>query len=182
MDSVKPAAIAADMVRSGITKALLGPFELALRGGLFGALLGFATSLAIGAPVPISWPIVGALIFPVGFVTTVSLDLEPLTSSCAPLPLVLLRGRASPGAVLANWSGVFAGNLAGSMQYAPLLAIALTIAGQVEAAGGADWCAWNEIPVALGNLVGVLFAGLTFYVAVGRSAAPLSSALPSDAE
>ncbi len=135
MDSLKPADVVANMVQSGIAKAGLGPFDLLIRGGLSGALLGFATSLAIGATVQTGQPIVGALIFPVGFVMIVLLGLELVTGSFALVPLALLRGRTSPGTVLANWTWVFAGNLLGSVLYAGLLAIALTMAGQVEPTG-----------------------------------------------
>lgn len=135
MDSLKPADIVANMVQAGITKAALGPFDLLVRGGLSGALLGFATSLAIGATTQTGQPIVGALIFPVGFVMIVLLGLELVTGSFAVVPLALLRGRASAGTVLVNWSWVFLGNLLGSLVYAGLLAIALTVAGQVDPSG-----------------------------------------------
>ena len=123
------------MVQGGIAKAQLGPFDLLVRGALSGAFLGFATSLAIGATVQTGQVLVGALIFPVGFVMIVLLGLELVTGSFALLPLAYLRGRATPGAVLANWSWVFLGNLLGSVFYAALLVIALTNAGQVEPSG-----------------------------------------------
>jgi formate/nitrite transporter len=135
MDSLKPADVVENMVQAGIAKARLGPFDLLVRGGLSGALLGFATSLAIGATVQTGQPLVGALIFPVGFVMIVLLGLELVTGSFALLPLAYLRGKASPGVVLANWSWVFVGNLLGSVFYAALLVIALTNAGQVEPSG-----------------------------------------------
>ena len=135
MDSFKPADIVANMVQAGIVKSQLGPFDLLVRGALSGALLGFATSLAIGAMVQTGQLLVGALIFPVGFVMIVLLGLELVTGSFALLPLAYLRGRATPGTVLANWSWVFLGNLIGSVFYAGLLVIALTNAGQVEPSG-----------------------------------------------
>jgi formate/nitrite transporter len=135
MDSLKPADIVANMVQSGTAKAGLGPFDLLVRGALSGALLGFATSLAIGATIQTGQPIVGALIFPVGFVMIVLLGLELVTGSFALVPLALLRGHASLGTMLSNWVWVFLGNLIGSVFYAWLLAIALTMAGQVEPSG-----------------------------------------------
>jgi formate/nitrite transporter len=135
MDSLKPAEIVANMIQAGIAKAQLGPFDLLVRGGLSGALLGFATSLAIGATVQTGQLLVGSLIFPVGFVMIVLLGLELVTGSFALLPLAVLRGRASPRTVLANWSWVFLGNLMGSAFYAALLVIALTNAWQMEPSG-----------------------------------------------
>src|SRR6202161_1338260 len=135
MDSLKPAEIVANMAQAGIAKAQLGVLDLLVRGVLSGALLGVATSLAVTASVQTGQPIVGALIFPVGFVMIVLLGLELVTGSFALLPLAMLRGRASAGNVLVYWSWVFAGNLVGSVFYAALLVIALTTAGQVEPAG-----------------------------------------------
>jgi formate/nitrite transporter len=135
MDSLKPGEITENMVEAGIAKAALGPFDLLVRGALSGALLGFATSLAVGAAVQTGQLLVGALIFPVGFVMIVLLGLELVTGSFALLPLAWLRGRASLGTVWANWSWVFVGNLLGSVFYAVLLVIALTDAGQIEPAG-----------------------------------------------
>ena len=135
MDSLKPADIVANMIQAGVAKAGLGPLDLLIRGALSGALLGFATSLAVGATVQTGQPIVGALIFPVGFVMIVLLGLELVTGSFALLPLAMLRGWTSPATVLANWSWVFLGNLVGAVFYALLLVIALTMAGQVEPSG-----------------------------------------------
>ncbi len=135
MDSVKPPDIVAAMIQAGSTKARLGPLDLLVRGFLSGALLGFATSLALGAAMQTGQPIVGALIFPVGFVMIVLLGLELVTGSFALLPLAALRRQATLGTVLVNWSWVFVGNLIGSVFYAGLLVIALTDAGRIEPAG-----------------------------------------------
>jgi formate/nitrite transporter len=135
MDSVKPPDIVAAMIQAGATKAQLGPLDLLVRGFLSGALLGFATSLALGATAQTGQPIVGALIFPVGFVMIVLLGLELVTGSFALLPLAALRRQAMPAQVLTNWSWVFLGNLIGSVFYAGLLVIALTDAGRIEPTG-----------------------------------------------
>src|SRR5580698_7586007 len=132
MDYAKPADVVASMIDASLKKLALTPRDLLIRGALSGALLGAATSLAFGASATTGQPLVGALIFPVGFVMIVLLGLELVTGSFALLPLALLRGRASLGTVLANWSWVFVGNLLGSVFYAVLLVIALTDAGQIE--------------------------------------------------
>jgi formate transporter len=138
MDSLKPADIVANMVQTGATKAQLGPLDLLIRGCLSGALLGFATSLAIGATVQTGQPLVGALIFPVGFVMIVLLGLELVTGSFALLPMAWIARMTIPSAIVTNWSWVFLGNLIGSVFYGGLLVIALTMAGQVEPSGVAE--------------------------------------------
>ena len=138
MDSVPPAAIVAAMVQSGTAKAQLGPADLLVRGTLSGALLGIATSLALGAAVQTGQLLVGALIFPVGFVMIVLLGLELVTGSFAVVPMAVMAGQVKPGQMLANWSWVLSGNLIGSVIYGLLFVIAVTDAWQIAPAGVAE--------------------------------------------
>jgi formate/nitrite transporter len=138
MDSLKPTDIVAGMVQAGVAKARLGPFDLLVRGCLSGGLLGIATSLAIGAGVQTGQPLVGAVIFPVGFVMIVLLGLELVTGSFALLPMALVARRTSAAVTVTNWSWVFLGNLIGSVVYAGLFVIAVTNAGQIDPAGVAE--------------------------------------------
>jgi formate/nitrite transporter len=135
MDYAKPADVVTLMIDTSLKKLALTPRDLLIRGALSGALLGAATSLAFGAAVTTGQPLVGALIFPVGFVMIVLLGLELVTGSFALLPLAPLDGKSSWGAVASNWSWVFLGNLIGSMIYGGLLAIALTNMGTAAPAG-----------------------------------------------
>jgi formate/nitrite transporter len=135
MDYAKPTDVVTAMVDASLKKLALTPRDLLIRGALSGALLGAATSLAFGAAVTTGQPLVGALIFPVGFVMIVLLGLELVTGSFALLPLAPLDGKSSWGAVASNWSWVFLGNLIGSMIYGGLLAIALTNMGTAAPAG-----------------------------------------------
>jgi formate transporter len=121
MDSVTPADIGANMVQAGAAKARLGPLDLMIRGCLSGALLGFATSLAVGAAVQTGQPLVGALTFSVGFVTIVLLGLNLVTGSFALLPMAWIARQTTPSTIIANWSWVFLGNLIGSVFYGALL-------------------------------------------------------------
>jgi formate/nitrite transporter len=129
MDYIKPTEVVENMVRSGAAKAALPVKDLLIRGFLSGALLGFATSLAITATIQTSIPLVGALIFPVGFVMIVLLGLELVTGSFALLPLARIEGRASSATLVSNLSWVFIGNLIGSMAYGLLLYVCLTMMG-----------------------------------------------------
>jgi len=135
MDYVKPADVVSAMIAAGKAKAALAPRDLLIRGILSGMLLGAATSLAFGATLTTGQPIVGAIIFPVGFVMIVLLGLELVTGSFAVVPLAKFEGSASSGTVLANWAWVFLGNLIGSVLYGALFAIALTNMGTVAPTG-----------------------------------------------
>jgi formate transporter len=138
MDYAKPAEIVASMIDASEKKLTLAPRDLLIRGAISGALLGAATSLAFGAAVTTGQPLVGAIVFPVGFVMIVLLGLELVTGSFALLPLAPLEGKSSWGAVLANWAWVFLGNLLGSLLFGGLLAIALTNMGTAAPSGVAS--------------------------------------------
>jgi formate transporter len=135
MDYVKPAEVASAMMDAGRRKLALSPGDLLIRGGLAGAILGAATSLAITGAVQTGQPLVGALIFPVGLVIIVILGLDLVTGSFGLLPLPWLGHETSGRTMLANWGWVFLGNLIGSMAYGALLAVALTNMGAVEPSG-----------------------------------------------
>lgn len=135
MDYVKPAEVVKAMLASGEAKASLPVKDLLIRGILSGALLGFATSLAIGATLQTNLPIVGALVFPVGFVMIVLLGLELVTGSFAVVTLAAADGRVSWGKAISNLFWVFTANLIGSLLYGVLLYGALTSFGTEPVSG-----------------------------------------------
>ena len=135
MDYVKPADVASAMVNAGRTKLALAPLDLIIRGGLAGAILAAATSLAITGAVQTSQPLVGALIFPVGLILIVLLGLDLVTGSFGLLPLPLIENDTDSKTMLASWGWVFLGNLIGSVVYGGLLAIALTNFGATAPVG-----------------------------------------------
>src|SRR5579872_1816725 len=135
MDYVKPADVAAAMMETGRRKLGLTPADLFIRGALAGSILGAATSLAFTGTLQTGVPLVGALIFPVGLCIIVLLGLDLVTGSFGLLPLPWLESGGDARTMLANWACVFLGNLAGSMAYGALLAIALTNFGATAPAG-----------------------------------------------
>jgi formate/nitrite transporter len=126
MPYVKPEAVVENMVQAGTNKAKLPIRDLLIRGGLSGALLGFATTLAFTATIQTRIGIVGALIFPVGFVMIVLLGLELVTGNFALVPLAVREGKITLGELLSNWGWVFVGNLMGGMFYAYLFTLTLS--------------------------------------------------------
>jgi formate/nitrite transporter len=135
MDYVKPVDVAKAMVETGRRKLDLSAADLLIRGGLAGAILAAATSLAITGAVQTGQPLVGALIFPVGLILIVLLGLDLVTGSFGLLPLPWLENDTSSSTMLTNWGLVFTGNLIGSVVYGGLLAIALTNFGTAAPAG-----------------------------------------------
>src|SRR5881296_500144 len=129
MDYVNPMELVQEALRVAKKKAALSAQDLLLRGFLAGAFLAYATSLVIvvlsqGLPA-----IVGAILFPVGFVMLVLLGLELATGNFAFLPPSCAAGEASLASVLRNWIWVYTGNLLGSLLYAVLFYLAITNLG-----------------------------------------------------
>lgn len=129
MDYVLPADVVFDAVRAAEKKVGLSAGDLLIRGALSGVFLGYATSLAMTAVSQGLPGIVGALIFPVGFVMLVLLGLELATGNFALLPAAWMEGRISMGAMLRNWTWVYIGNLIGSVLYAWLFYVSITSFG-----------------------------------------------------
>ena len=126
MDYISPSEVAGSFVANGAVKSKLPVRQLLLRGALSGALLGFATTVAFTANAQGLPPIVGAVLFPVGFAMIVILGLELVTGSFAMLPAAWLAGETSLLRVLGNLVWVFAGNLAGGCLYAWMYAAVQT--------------------------------------------------------
>jgi formate transporter len=135
VDYVNPKALIVEALEAAKKKADLSVRDLLLRGFLAGAFLGYATSLALvvvsqGLP-----QIVGAILFPAGFVMLVLLGLELATGNFALLPLGSMTGQVQLRRMLRNWTWVYLGNLLGSLLYAGLFYLAITNCGASD--GGA---------------------------------------------
>jgi formate/nitrite transporter len=133
MDYLKPSEVVTAMIEAGTRKAALSASDLLVRGALSGAILAIATQLAITAAVQTGIPLIGALVFPVGFVMIVLLNLELVTGSFAVLPMAQMDDRIGLVDTLRNWAYSYAGNLAGSLAYAGLAWGALTMFGETSA-------------------------------------------------
>ena len=102
MDYVQPSDVAASFLSSGVTKAALPMHQLLLRGALSGALLGFATTVALTANAQGLAPIIGAILFPAGFAMIIVLGLELVTGSFAIVPAALFAGKVAPARAFSN--------------------------------------------------------------------------------
>jgi formate/nitrite transporter len=129
MDYVGPNELMNETLAAAKRKAGLGVSDLLLRGVLAGVFLNFATSMVFMVQTQGVPPVVGAVLFPVGFVTLVLLGLELATGNFAILPPAVAAGEISVAAMLRNWACVYLGNLAGSVAYAVLFYLAMTNCG-----------------------------------------------------
>jgi formate/nitrite transporter len=108
-----------------------------IRAFMAGAVLGLAAIFAITVTVKTGSPLVGALLFPVGFIMLYLMKFDLLTGVFTLVPLALLDKRpgASVGQVLRNWGLVFVGNFAGALTVAFMMSFILTYGYSVD--GGA---------------------------------------------
>jgi len=132
MAYVKPENVVENMLQAGKAKAGLSIKDMLIRGTLSGVFLGYATTLAIAAATQTHLGIVGAIIFPVGFVMIILLGLELATGNFALLPIAVMDGRINMKQLVYNWTWVLIGNLIGGIMYAFLYYVVMTKMGHVD--------------------------------------------------
>jgi len=140
VDHIKGPEVVQSMIDVGASKASLSAGNIFVRGMYGGALLAFATSISFYANAQTHLPIVGALLFPVGFAIITLLGVDLITGYFALTPLAVIHKRLSFGGMLRAWVCVWAGNLAGSLLYVLMMWVGFTMAGhEVDKTGLALW-------------------------------------------
>jgi formate/nitrite transporter len=116
------------MVDAGESKIFMSTRDTIIRGYMAGAILALAAWFAVTINVNTGQPLVGALLFPVGFCMLYLLGFDLLTGVFVLTPLALIDKR--PGVTLAgvlrNWGLVFIGNFAGALTVAFMMAYVTT--------------------------------------------------------
>lgn len=128
MSYVSPSELAAKMVDAGQAKILMSTRDTVIRAYMAGAILALAAAFAVTVTVQTGQPLLGALLFPVGFCILYLLGFDLLTGVFTLCPLAVIDRR--PGCtwrgVLRNWGLVFAGNFAGALTVAVFMSIIVT--------------------------------------------------------
>ncbi len=123
-----PSEFATKMVDSGESKIYMSTRDTLIRAYMAGATLALAAVFAITITVQTGQPLLGAVLFPVGFVMLYLMGFDLLTGVFMLTPLALLDKR--PGVtlngVLRNWGLVFLGNFAGALTVAVMMAFIFT--------------------------------------------------------
>ena len=134
MSYVEPKHLAVKMIDAGEAKIFMSTRDTLIRSYMAGAILALAAAFAVTVSVQTGQPIVGAILFPVGFCLLYLLGFDLLTGVFTLTPLALIDKR--PGVrfsgVLRNWGLVFIGNFAGALTVALLMAITFTFAFTVD--------------------------------------------------
>ncbi|WP_435737827.1 formate/nitrite transporter family protein [Cellulosimicrobium sp. PMB13] len=128
MSYVKPAELVPILVDAGANKVLLSTRDTLIRSTMGGAILAIAAAFAVTVTVTTGHAILGAVLFPVGFIMLYLLGYDLLTGMFVLGPLAWLDKR--PGVtlrgVLRNWGLVFVGNFLGAFAVAVMMAIVVT--------------------------------------------------------
>lgn len=132
MSYVNPERVLNTMIDTGAKKADQTIFNLLIAGFLGGAILAFATTLAFTATVQTGMGIVGAIIFPVGFVIIILLGLELVTGNFALIPLAVLEKNTTITKMFLNFFWVTVGHIIGCLFYLLLYYVSVTTLGNVS--------------------------------------------------
>ena len=128
MAYLAPSEFVTKMVDAGESKIFMSTRDTVIRAYMAGAILALAAWFAVTINVNTGQPLVGALLFPVGFCMLYLLGFDLLTGVFVLSPLALLDKRpgVTLGGVLRNWGLVFIGNFAGALTVAFMMAFVTT--------------------------------------------------------
>jgi len=134
MDYVLPSEFTKKMVDAGESKIHMSTRDTLIRAYMAGAILALAAWFAVTITVNTGQPLVGAILFPVGFCILYLLGFDLLTGVFVLTPLALIDKRlgVTLKGVLRNWGLVFCGNFAGAFTVAVFMAIYVTYAFSTE--------------------------------------------------
>ena len=128
MAYLDPSEFVTKMVDSGESKVYMSTKDTLIRAYMAGAILALAAVFAITVAMKSGSPILGACLFPVGFIMLYLMKFDLLTGVFMLVPLALLDKRpgVTPNQVLRNWGLVALGNLLGALTVAFMMAFIFT--------------------------------------------------------
>ncbi len=128
MSYLMPSEFVSKMVDAGEEKIYMSTKDTLIRAFMAGAILALAAVFAITVAIKSGSPILGACLFPVGFIMLYLMKFDLLTGVFTLVPLALIDKR--PGCdmkqLMRNWGLVFIGNFAGALTVAFLISFILT--------------------------------------------------------
>ncbi|MFU8926606.1 formate/nitrite transporter family protein [Acinetobacter puyangensis] len=134
MSYLAPSEFSTKMVDAGESKLHMATRDVLIRAIMAGAILAIAAVLAISMGIQTGYPLVGALLFPVGLSMIYLLGYDLVTGVFMLTPLAWLDKR--PGVTWArifkNWGLVFVGNFIGALIIAVLMAFVFTYGFSTE--------------------------------------------------
>jgi formate/nitrite transporter len=134
MSYLQPHEFVTKMIDSGESKVYMSTKDTIIRAFMAGAILGLSAAFAIAVGISTGSALVGAMLFPVGFIMLYLMGFDLLTGVFVLVPLALLDKRegVTINQVLRNWGLVFLGNFAGALLVAFMLSFVLTYGYKIE--------------------------------------------------
>src|SRR5690349_3766395 len=128
MAYLAPSEFVTKMVDAGESKIFMSTRDTLIRAYMAGAILGLAAVFAISVTVQTDSPLIGAILFPVGFCMLYLMGFDLLTGVFMLTPLAFLDKRpgVTVGGIFRNWGLVFVGNFAGALTVAAMMAFVFT--------------------------------------------------------
>nr|WP_295827043.1 formate/nitrite transporter family protein [uncultured Azospirillum sp.] len=128
MSYLVPSEFVTKMVDAGESKIFMSTRDTVIRAYMAGAILALAAVFAVTVTVQTGFPIIGAILFPVGFCMLYLLGFDLLTGVfvLSPLALIDKRPGVTVAGVLRNWGLVFIGNFLGALTVAVMMAVVFT--------------------------------------------------------
>ncbi|AMN40255.1 formate/nitrite transporter family protein [Rhodoplanes sp. Z2-YC6860] len=145
MAYLAPSEFVTKMVDAGESKIFMSTRDTVIRAYMAGAILALAAWFAVTMTINTGVPIIGAILFPVGFCMLYLFGFDLLTGVfvLAPLALIDKRPGVTIGGVLRNWGLVFIGNFGGAFTVAVMAAIVTTFGFSSEP---------DKVGVAIGHI------------------------------
>jgi formate/nitrite transporter len=128
MSYLVPSEFVTKMVDAGESKVFMSTRDTVIRAYMAGAILALAAAFAVMVNVQTGYPIIGAILFPVGFCMLYLLGFDLLTGVfvLSPLAWIDKRPGVTIAGVLRNWGLVFIGNFLGALTVAVMMSIVYT--------------------------------------------------------
>jgi formate/nitrite transporter len=123
-----PAEFVKKAIDAGEAKIFMATKDTFIRAFMAGAILALAAAFAVTINQTTGQPLVGAVLFPVGFCMLYLLGYDLLTGVVVLTPLALIDKRpgVTLGGMFRNWGLVFAGNFTGALVVAVMMSIVFT--------------------------------------------------------
>ena len=128
MSYIEPSEFVTKMVDAGESKIFMSTKDTLVRAFMAGAILALAAFFAVSVSISTNTPLIGALLFPVGFIMLYLMKFDLLTGVFTLVPLAVIDKRAgcTVNQMFRNWGLVFAGNFAGALMVAFFASFILT--------------------------------------------------------
>ena len=135
MSYLVPTEFVTKMIDAGESKVYMSTKDTIIRAFMAGAILALSAAFAITVTMQTGSALVGAMLFPVGFIMLYLMGFDLLTGVFVLVPLALLDKRkgVTVKQVLRNWGLVFLGNFGGAVLVAFMISFILTYGYSIDA-------------------------------------------------